>query len=759
MRRQKKMSRRIAAILLSVMLAAESGAGYVQAAELNQQAVVQAPQSTEAVDEASTNEEASGQESANGEAENQETTGEEAEGGNEAGADEALDTVSGAVPKKEVLAKTVAEEPQIQEDLEYVLGRPMTEEEKAEQLRLMKEYTSKLVPLEPDAEVDRIHSDEEEIAKATSIPSSYDARNNGWITPVKDQNHYGTCWAFSSINMAEASLIKKGIKSSDVDLSELHLAYYTYHFVEDPLGGTAGDNNYRSSDYLNVGGNYSRSSNAMLAWMGTTTEGNVPYSMATSELPATVASAYGQNVALLRNTREIHLSDISLVKQAIMDYGSVGIMYWAVDEGIYYNPETAAQYCPEKYGVNHAVSVVGWDDNYSASNFATKPSGNGAWLVKNSWDTWYGDEGYFWLSYEDATINNTVFAFEAMAAGTYDNNYFYDGSGAEAYYGMTGSMTAANVFTAHAQEGKKEILKAVSFALDSVNTNYSIQIYKNPSDAGNPESGTAMLSAPVTGTCTYEGYYTVDLNQSIELNYGDVFAVVVTLEKGNDFAYIGCEQTSSSPCVSTATALAGQSLYKYGSGWRDFGVSNNKNFKIKAYTVNTSQASQQVAVTGISMPTTSGKLAPGETTSITASVIPSNATNKKINWSSSDTSVATVDSNGKVTAVKVGTAVITAKTADGNYSAQYQLTVKEKSIYTNIRIYGTKRISYIGNSCQFSATVEPTNAPDTSVTWTTSNKNVVDVGSDGLVTATGIGTASITATANGDSDYNISLEE
>lgn len=715
------MNRRIASILLSVMLAAECGTGYVQAMELKQK------------------------------------TGSDSKA-------EVLNTVSGAVPKEETVAKAVvAEEPQTQEELDYVLGRPMTEEEKVEQLRLMEEYGSRLVPLEPDAEVDRIHSEEEEIARATRLPSSYDARTNGWITSVKNQNPYGTCWAFSSISMAEASLIKKGIKSSDVDLSELHLAYYAYHFVEDPLGGTFGDNNYRSSGYLNVGGNYTRSANAMMAWLGATTEEKVPYSMAASELPATVDSAYGQNVALLKNTREINLSDSSLVKQAIIDYGSIGIMYYSptttAENNLYYNADTAAQYCYDSLGVNHAVSVVGWDDNYSASNFLTQPSSDGAWLVKNSWGTWYGDEGYFWLSYEDATINNTVFAFDAMQVGTYDNNYFYDGSGAEGCFGMEGQITVANVFTAHAQEGKKEILKAVSFALDSANTNYSIQIYKNPTDSSDPTSGTAMLSSPVTGTGTYEGYYTIDLTQSVELNYGDVFTVVIKLTNENGYAYIGYEQDSYSPCNSTASATEGQSLYQYeGNAWHDFGVEYCKNFRIKAYTANPTEDSQRVAVTGISMQTTSGKLAPEETTFIAASVVPSNATNKTINWSSSDTSVATVDSNGKVTAVKVGTAVITAKTAEGNYSAQYQLTVKEKSVYTDISVSGVQRISYIGNSYQLSATVYPTNAPDTSVKWTTSDKNVVDIDSNGLVTATGIGTASITATANGDSNIKVSID-
>lgn len=114
----------------------------------------------------------------------------------------------------------------------------MTEEEEEAQWRLIKEYTSRAVSLEPDKAVQSLLDDSEDMVRAAALPSSYDARNNGYITSVKSQNPYGTCWAFSSINLAEASAVKRGLMGvSAADLSELHLAYYTYRFVTDPLGG------------------------------------------------------------------------------------------------------------------------------------------------------------------------------------------------------------------------------------------------------------------------------------------------------------------------------------------------------------------------------------------------------------------------------------------------------------------------------------------------------------------------------------------
>ena len=84
-----------------------------------------------------------------------------------------------------------------------------------------------------------------------------------------------------------------------------------------------------------------------------------------------------------------------------------------------------------------------------------------------------------------------------------------------------------------------------------------------------------------------------------------------------------------------------------------------------------------IAVTSVLLNKTSTELVVGGTETLTATVNPSNATNKNVTWSSSNTSVATVDSDGKVTAVAPGSATITVKTADGNKTATCSVTVKE----------------------------------------------------------------------------------
>lgn len=656
----------------------------------------------------------------------------------------------------EMITEKLMDNVLIEDDLDYVLGRPMTPEEEEEQKRLIKEYVSMLVPLVPDEEVESVLDYSEPMARAGALESKYDSRTSNCITSVKNQNPYGSCWAFSTINSAEASLIKQGLASvGSVDLSERHLVYYNYRSVCDPLGGTAGDSNLHSGsvkDIFNAGGNYSHSSRILAMWMGAANESAAPYGQASTALPDTKESAYGQNSAILKNVYGINKKDASLVKQAIKDHGAVGIMYCALDGySNYYNTQTAAEYCDTYMPVNHAVSVVGWDDNYSVNNFATKPSKPGAWLVKNSWGDWFGKDGYFWLSYEDATINSSFYVFEMQPGNLYDNNYQYDGSALDAWFLGNSSVQIANVFTAHANYGKKESLKAVGFASGAANCNYSIQIYKNPTRSDDPTSGTALLSTPKTGQAAYEGYYTVPLGQEVKIADGDQFAVVVTLSKpGSDIKVMVETSGNYAGSYSTASAAAGQSFFRQSSsgGWYDVGSSNNVNVRVKAFTSNVNENSDGIPVTGITLKEKTATVSIGGTKQLTATVTPANATNKMVSWTSSDNSVATVDANGVVKGVKDGKAVITASAGGGKYKAECSVTVQEG--YTNVVISGWRTLGTVGNTYQFTAKVYPLNMPDRTVTWSSSDTSVAKVDKNGKVTAMGTGTAVIKAAANGD---------
>ncbi len=153
----------------------------------------------------------------------------------------------------------------------------------------------------------------------------------------------------------------------------------------------------------------------------------------------------------------------------------------------------------------------------------------------------------------------------------------------------------------------------------------------------------------------------------------------------------------------------------------------------------------KIAVTKVTLNKTSAKLYKGQSITLTATVAPSNATNKAVTWKTSDSSIATV-SGGKVTAKKAGTATITAETVNG-IKATCKVTVQIG--VTKITLNKTAATIKKGETLKIKATVSPSNAVNKAVTWTSSNTKVATV-SDGTVTAKGLGTATITAkTANG----------
>ena len=155
-----------------------------------------------------------------------------------------------------------------------------------------------------------------------------------------------------------------------------------------------------------------------------------------------------------------------------------------------------------------------------------------------------------------------------------------------------------------------------------------------------------------------------------------------------------------------------------------------------------------VAVTGVSLSKTSLSLVEGGSETLTATVAPSNATNKTVSWKSSDASTASVDANGKVTAVKAGSATITVTTADGSKTATCSVTVTSKNVsVTDVTLDKTEAALTQGETVQLTATVKPDDATDKTLTWSTSDSKVATVDETGKVTAVETGSATITAKA------------
>ncbi|MBM6777602.1 Ig-like domain-containing protein [Collinsella tanakaei] len=156
--------------------------------------------------------------------------------------------------------------------------------------------------------------------------------------------------------------------------------------------------------------------------------------------------------------------------------------------------------------------------------------------------------------------------------------------------------------------------------------------------------------------------------------------------------------------------------------------------------------SNVVSVTGVRLNRTSLSLDTGDTAVLTATVSPSNATDKGVSWSSSNTGVATVDRSGNVRAVGAGTAVITVRTDDGSYTAKCTVTVKSDVKVERISLSPSTLTLGKNSTYKLTYTISPSNAENKGVTWKSSDSSVARVDSTGRVTAVSVGKATITVT-------------
>lgn len=357
----------------------------------------------------------------------------------------------------------------------------------------------------------------------SALPESFSMKD--LLPEARVQGDYGSCWAFSTIGAAEANIIKKGLADKkDLDLSELQFIHYAYGKPVDPLGNFTGDYAFRTDGDLMNGGNFVYACNAVARWTAFTDEAAMPYADAEFAREHSYADEFAIDMSEFHaegfRTANIN-TDRNAVKECLLDFGAVCCSYLSDDD--YYSYDGNSYYSDCYSGnTNHSVLIVGWDDNYSKDNFdgAAKPQNDGAWLIRNSWGSWNHDDGYFWLSYEESSLDDTVFAYDMATSDNFDYNYQYDGGEYSAAIKTDG---LANVFTANSDE----LLKAVSFVFElDTYVSYNVSVYLNPK--GTDFINTAEPAATAEGCTKYAGMYTVRLDEPLELTAGDRFAVVVT---------------------------------------------------------------------------------------------------------------------------------------------------------------------------------------------------------------------------------------
>ena len=406
--------------------------------------------------------------------------------------------------------------------------------------------------------------------KATNAPESYDLRDYGLVTPVKDQGTYGMCWTFSTMSSIESNALMKGLGS--FDLSELHLGYFAFNGVKNPLPGLEGDeiSFQNEGNWYDYGGNSSLASLMLSSGYGPVLESDAPYSLLPGNPSDSLAT--GHNVFTIKNVYNMAGSNRASMKDAIMTNGAITFgIYMDEDDSRIYNEMNNALYVSYQKEVNHDVSIVGWDDNYSRNNFGhQKPSRDGAWLCKNSWGTDWGNEGYFWVSYEDKPSHfDTCYSYDVMPAEQYKKIYQHDGG--LGLWSYDDTISEANVFTA---TGNDEITAVSNYTESCSGT---ISIYIGISN-GKPQSGTKVTSFRFDAQ--KPGYHVFTLPDPILVTTGTTYCVVYEFDN-KCTVYIDADAEGSTPS-SDISVEEGQSYIRFlnGSWWSP----DDFNCRIKAFT-------------------------------------------------------------------------------------------------------------------------------------------------------------------------------
>jgi C1A family cysteine protease len=399
-------------------------------------------------------------------------------------------------------------------------------------------------------------------------PSSYDLRNVGgenYVTGIRDQGSYGTCWTHGFCASLEGNLLMTGNwdaagEEGEPDLSEAHLDWwngFNKHNNDDDPGGGGLDVHY--------GGDYMVSSAYQVRGEGAIRETDAPYEeLSTPPDRDSPDYHYYYPMDIEWFVAGEDFSNIDTIKEIIMEYGVMGTAfcvdsaYWQDMGGYiahYQSPETTKD-------PNHAVAIIGWDDDKE-----TPAAHNGAWLCKNSWGDWGPENGYFWISYQDKWCGQHpemgAVSYQGVVYQPFDYFYYHD------YHGWRDTMTeVSEAFNAFTATGDEEIV-AVSFynAVDDVD--FTVKIYDTFSGGELEDELTSK-----TGYIDYTGFHTIELDTTVSLSAGDDFYLYVQLSDGGH----PFDRTSEIPVLLGASgsrvivnsaASPGESYYKEDTTWYD----------------------------------------------------------------------------------------------------------------------------------------------------------------------------------------------
>ena len=628
----------------------------------------------------------------------------------------------------------------------------------------------------------------QKMVKATvSETSRYRLDEDGVEVRVKDQGYTNECWAFTLTSVLETTCSKTATTLAGKEFSPRHMDYATMNVYSDVTltedtwirepgqGGnfrtglsyiTRGDGPVYESE-MPTKVNSKETTIASTELDGFTTRATVKeavffpsiYKKRSGDTFTYYSTMSSSGSTLLAETTEeaerLVEENRNNIKEHIMTYGAVAAQMCG-EINPYFNTTTKA-YNSTSLSVGHAVTIVGWDDNYSAANFPVdyQPTTDGAWIVLQSYGTEdtgvhsgmktiVGD-GFFYVSYEDSLIESGINGIREVTEVDYDYLYQYDPIGYTGYAELESGSKARVTYTKQS-ENIENIKEIGIYLLDEM---YVTVLYTD-SDEENVEI--------IPQTLAHPGYTALKLTED-RLIDDEEFKIIVKYE-GKATVEASEEEISESTTVeqiripieaTTSQAYAtasgksatGKKIATSGFSFENWYAVDQFDYCIKVFAENVNE--EEVVPTELNIQQDYEKIEIGGYVQLSTEITPSYAnTQREISWTSSDEKIATVSDNGLVKGIAVGTVTITAKT-ENDKSDTCTITVVEPDIeVTKVTLNESILELTQEETYNLIAVISPDNATDKTVTWETSDSNVATVSDIGLVTAVAPGTATIT---------------
>ena len=468
-----------------------------------------------------------------------------------------------------------------------------------------------------------------------AIGGKYDLRDEGKVTSVKDQGPNGSCWAFATYGSAESVLLP----DERMDFSEKHMRN-THGF---DWGPSEGGTRTVSSAYL------ARRSGPVL-------EKDDPYDIFNGNSPENLPIAKELTRAYFFPDKR-NASDNDLLKRMIIENGGIYSAVMGGDE--YLNKKTMAHYYTGNKAPNHAITIVGWDDDYSRKNFKTTPQGDGAWICKNSWGTNWGTQGgYYYVSYYDKNIGTQNSQYILKDLNPNEEIWQYDKLGMTSQVGLGEQSYYANVFGPVKED---TYLTNVGLWTSANNALYEVFVNTNIENNGGLTDKTSIK----TGKMEFAGYEKVKVEDTF-IPKGSKFAVIVKM-KTPGYKYPIPIERPIKGFSSKVTANPGESFVsKEGEKWTDLTDQiPNANVSLKAFTTDANHLDQNddksKNIESINFKEKEKLMKIGDESILPIDIKADDAKASDLRWESSDRTVCEVDKDGKVKAIGYGECVISAR--------------------------------------------------------------------------------------------------